>query len=212
MTDITEKPTALYRAYDADGQLLYVGIAIDWGHRWSHHRQRSRFYDQVARLDIEWLPTRAAAIAAEIKAIADEQPLHNIEHTARDTRPPRFRSSTDRPELYARDFDHSPHLRNDEYHTTFAAIDALANSRIEVPGQEGLVQLVAEMARSVPYGDTCRPCRRNTDGTAEDWLKATITYPHEVEVQGSQLKATYQHHCGTTWNTWWAIDAPLWMP
>lgn len=198
--NIHDRPTALYRAYDTEGQLLYIGMAADWGHRWSRHRTRSSFYDQVARLDIEWHPTRAAASNAECKAIEDEHPIHNIAYTARDTRPIRYRAQRERPVLYARTFDHGEHQLNDEYAAAYKAIDDLANSDIDLDGQEALVQLVGEMARSVPYGDCCPTCEPDA-----------IAYPIAVLVTGAGLTASYRHSCGSAWNCWWAIDAPLYQ-
>lgn len=207
-----EIPTALYRAYDADGSLLYVGIAIDWGARWSRHRERTRFYEDVARLDIEWHPTRAAALLAEAEAVRSEHPRHNVEYTARDRRPAAWRRTTDTV-LYARPFDHRRHIGTVEYDQAYSAIDRLANSEIDLAGQEALVELLADMARSVPYGDMCDHCRDTLiDNDTAEWYRRSLAYPVAVQVEGQGLTATYRHHCGATWTCWWAIDAPLWFP
>jgi predicted GIY-YIG superfamily endonuclease len=41
MVDPTER-TALYRLRDADGRLLYIGIAKDPERRWKHHSRTAR--------------------------------------------------------------------------------------------------------------------------------------------------------------------------
>lgn len=192
-------PTALYRAFDSDGRLLYIGIATDWGHRWSRHRQRSAFYAQVASLAIEWHPTREAAALAERAAVEGEEPLHNIEHTARDRRPARFQRNKNK--LHARSFDHLEHARSlQHYHLAYEAIDALTKVGLKVRGQEGLVELLADMARSVPYGDQCDTCD-------------SVCYPAKVDVRGEMLTAAYAcWTCRRTWTCSWAVDAPLWFP
>lgn len=73
-----DERTALYKAFDAGGRLLYVGIARNWGSRWSQHAERSPFYATVARLEIEWCVSRAAALAREAELIRSKRPAHNI--------------------------------------------------------------------------------------------------------------------------------------
>jgi hypothetical protein len=75
---LKRKPAALYRHFDANGVLLYVGIAVDPVQRLNGHRSGSRWYDQISRVDIERYPTREAALAAALAAIRNEKPLHNI--------------------------------------------------------------------------------------------------------------------------------------
>lgn len=71
--------TALYRFYDADEQLLYIGIAYDPNLR-RHQHSKASWRDLVAKQVIEWHPTRDAAAEAERTAIAAELPLHNTQH------------------------------------------------------------------------------------------------------------------------------------
>lgn len=70
-------PTAVYKAYDADGQILYVGIADCWGRRWYQHARTAPWYPFVTRLEIEWLDTRAEAIAREADLILSLAPHFN---------------------------------------------------------------------------------------------------------------------------------------
>ena len=79
-TSLAER-TALYRFYDADGQLLYVGITDRPGRRWETHMRRKRWWPAVHRQTLEWHPDRETAMAAEVAAIVNECPRHNIRHS-----------------------------------------------------------------------------------------------------------------------------------
>lgn len=72
--------TTLYRAFDAAGRLLYVGIARNWARRWTQHSERSSWFGEVARLQLEQHPNRQAALAAERTAIIEELPAYNVVH------------------------------------------------------------------------------------------------------------------------------------
>ena len=69
--------TALYRHFDAEGQLLYVGITCGMSNRDRRHAQKSDWHDQVVRTETEWLPSRGHALALEKVAIQHELPPHN---------------------------------------------------------------------------------------------------------------------------------------
>ncbi|MGW7283988.1 GIY-YIG nuclease family protein [Streptomyces sp. NPDC054847] len=69
--------TAVYRLYDEDGVLLYVGITYDVPERWRHHRRHKPWWPQVAHERLVWYDTRPEAEAAETHAIVAEEPLHN---------------------------------------------------------------------------------------------------------------------------------------
>ncbi|WP_435606669.1 GIY-YIG nuclease family protein [Streptomyces ardesiacus] len=71
------EPTALYRLYDANDVLLYLGITFSPQARWEQHRNEKHWFHQVARKAVEWYPTRSEALAAEEKATALEKPLHD---------------------------------------------------------------------------------------------------------------------------------------
>lgn len=78
MTVAGSQRTALYRHYDAAGALLYVGISLCAIGRLSQHRRGAEWFDQIARVDIEWFPSRDEAETAERAAIGLESPRHNI--------------------------------------------------------------------------------------------------------------------------------------
>jgi len=75
-------PTALYRYYDADDLLLYVGITGNLYRRQTRHERASSWMDFVARSTVERFPDREAAETAETAAIKAEGPLFNDVHNA----------------------------------------------------------------------------------------------------------------------------------
>lgn len=78
------KQVALYRHYDADGVLLYVGISNNPRGRSRTHRTTSVWTEFTVREEVQWLADRAEAEAAERVAIATEKPLFNGKHTTPD--------------------------------------------------------------------------------------------------------------------------------
>ena len=67
----------LYRAFDASGSLLYVGISWLAVRRIPQHAGKD-WFDDVARIDISKFQSRQEALDAEKKAIIEEKPKHNI--------------------------------------------------------------------------------------------------------------------------------------
>lgn len=75
--------TALYRYFDADDVLLYVGISNDPDFRGKAHLYESRpgnWPKRAVRRTDEWHESRADALAAEERAIHAELPLFNEKH------------------------------------------------------------------------------------------------------------------------------------
>lgn len=72
--------TALYRHFDCDGRLLYVGVSLSAIKRTAQHRQRASWFTEITRIEIEWHTSRSAAELAEKRAIKAERPLYNIKH------------------------------------------------------------------------------------------------------------------------------------
>lgn len=70
--------TSVYRHFDAEGRLLYVGASCHFGVRTLQHMRDSHWYFDVARIDVEHHPNRMRAERAEAIAIRDEKPLHNV--------------------------------------------------------------------------------------------------------------------------------------
>lgn len=74
---ILESPSALYRFYDREDRLLYVGITGNLPSRQQQHEGSQPWWQEVARMTVEHFPTREDARAAEQAAIDAEAPLHN---------------------------------------------------------------------------------------------------------------------------------------
>ena len=75
---LDDQPTALYRFFDADGALLYVGITANLEQRWAAHERDKVWWPDVAEKTVEWHGTRPAALAAELAAIKAEAPRYNV--------------------------------------------------------------------------------------------------------------------------------------
>lgn len=83
-TDINRQPTTLYRLFDHQGNLLYVGIAGNPGRRFAQHSGDKHWWGDVAETTLTHFDTRAEALRAEKRAIRDEHPAYNVVHS----RPP----------------------------------------------------------------------------------------------------------------------------
>lgn len=82
--------TALYRHFDINGALLYVGISLDAVYRYRQHIEDEKCWtDDIVNMTIEWLHSREEAIEAERLAITCENPIWNI---AFNKRPPETNS------------------------------------------------------------------------------------------------------------------------
>lgn len=99
-------PTQLYRHFDANGKLLYIGISLSALHRLAGHKEHSHWFRDIARVEIETYPTRAEALKAERAAILAEQPLYNIrcrrDLKACDTEPRSKRAKASESDLVSR--------------------------------------------------------------------------------------------------------------
>lgn len=83
------EPTALYRLYDADDNLLYLGISFDPDSRLKEHQNEKHWAHLVVRRTVDWYSSRPNALSAEAAATAVEKPLHDSSwrKTATDGRP-----------------------------------------------------------------------------------------------------------------------------
>lgn len=89
----TDRPTSLYRFFNASGELLYVGITSRDVTRWESHAKTKEWWPAVAATTVEHYDSRSLAEAAEAEAIRTERPRHNVVHsgTPASRRPPRRR-------------------------------------------------------------------------------------------------------------------------
>lgn len=70
-------PAAVYRLWDAQGNLLYIGSAYDPEQRCRGHRKKE-WWSEVARRTDEWHPNRWTAYSAESDAVNAEKPKYNV--------------------------------------------------------------------------------------------------------------------------------------
>lgn len=75
--NLAGRRTAIYRWFDANDRLLYVGITANPGQRVQHHEYNQPWFAAATRCVVEWYETRAEAEAAELVAIRREEPLRN---------------------------------------------------------------------------------------------------------------------------------------
>lgn len=68
---------AVYRLYDKDGALLYIGSTNQPAMRWSRHGERQPWWHEVDAYTLEWWPDRTQAFTEEFKAIRAEAPRYN---------------------------------------------------------------------------------------------------------------------------------------
>lgn len=98
---ISDGPTSLYRFFDADGTLLYVGITNALHTRLKGHESTKPWWELVRSIRVDHLPTRQAALEAEAVAIRREHPAFNIAgrpegaHRTHEPEPPK-RSTVER--------------------------------------------------------------------------------------------------------------------
>jgi predicted GIY-YIG superfamily endonuclease len=67
----------LYRFFDSEDKLLYVGISSNWQQRLKQHYKDSEFYWETVNITLEHYDRREDVEAAEIKAIQTEGPKYN---------------------------------------------------------------------------------------------------------------------------------------
>jgi predicted GIY-YIG superfamily endonuclease len=72
--------TQLYRHYDSQDNLLYVGISKSAINRLSQHFRTAEWFKDIARISVENFATREEALEAEKLAIKTEYPWYNKTH------------------------------------------------------------------------------------------------------------------------------------
>ena len=73
-----DREHTLYRLFDKEDTLLYVGVTFMPGHRLNQHYKK-RWGAEIARTELVTFPSRREALRGESKAIATESPRHNIQ-------------------------------------------------------------------------------------------------------------------------------------
>jgi hypothetical protein len=93
-------PHFVYRCFDADGALLYIGCSGDPAARVRKHASRSEWFADCADITVQEYPHFWAARAAEDEAIYTERPLHNRNGGGR------YRSEDERAARRRRQIEH----------------------------------------------------------------------------------------------------------
>lgn len=147
------EPTALYRLYDAQGVLLYLGISWNPDERMKLHALDKHWLHLVTRRTIEWYPDRASALAVEVTATASEKPLHDSSW--------RRRQSDEKPQWLDREGEQ-------------AVINGLATEIEQGQHQPGVIILTGSVASR--YG-VARPTAKNAmEELAERGLLAYVIH------------------------------------
>ena len=74
----------LYRCFDADGALLYIGVSKSWADRMYAHHLSKPWWGDVTRITLT-PATEADAYTWEREAIEAEHPRYNVVHNWADT-------------------------------------------------------------------------------------------------------------------------------
>ena len=80
MNSTPEQPTSVYRYYDINGLLLYVGITSRGLSRNREHNTTKEWWHYVIRQDVDHYPTRAEALSVENSLIGLYRPPFNTQH------------------------------------------------------------------------------------------------------------------------------------
>lgn len=77
--EVWNQPHTVYRFFDQANVLLWVGITVTSGGRWTQHAQQKPWWPEVANATVEHFPNRSEALVAETTAIQVEHPRYNIQ-------------------------------------------------------------------------------------------------------------------------------------
>ena len=196
------RPQQLYRMYDADGALLYVGISYSAVTRFAQHRATKPWIGEVARVDISTHHvTRDEIERMERQAIIDEQPRHNVVH-----------NRSWRADVPLRDpatgegavFDHWLIATRSNTHGPYANLArtlgrmwAVLNPSWDRDGDasdtDSLRRLVGEMIAAHHYPDMHHECEMDE--------MPPVQYPVSRDATGYCVYIC--DTCGKPWSGWW---------
>lgn len=185
----------LYRYYDKDGTLLYVGISLNAIARATQHRVGAHWWANVANMTVEHYATREQAAHAEREAIAGEKPLYNVIYNSGNTYSV---APIKRSMCKATPFDARRIAGLNQWHHAAKALDDLATTLDEradygedVPPRGEFIELINGLVRSLIYGDCCDKCME-------------IRYPYIAELEDkSGIACTYAClSCKHRWTSW----------
>ena len=76
----------LYRHFGKGNVLLYIGISGSTVRRTKEHKDNSKWWKDVVNITIEKFDSRKEAEGAEVEAIIEENPIHNIRRKYKEIR------------------------------------------------------------------------------------------------------------------------------
>jgi hypothetical protein len=191
------KPTTLYRFYDASDTLLYVGISELGPGRWKAHRKEKPWWTDVAKATTCHYESRTDALDAERAAIQSEKPKHNVVHNT-GSAPTTSRRRTRRryPSL---DATWMPTQLRGTYMQAMRAVDAYLKAWPE-DHDESPLDYLEPGARLLEVSDCCRYCVT----TRQDYE------PRPPVAFDETGRAMYEcHSCGDRWTCGWANDIDM---
>lgn len=144
--------TTLYRFYDADDVLLYVGISNNAYQRWQNHSYMKKWWPEVASAKFVSFATREEASVAEVQAIKNEQPKYNVQHNGK--RSSFFDPFDEKDPLVP--FDHQEFADWPEYIKLSWAINDFAHKMNSVEHQmpyQDWLRMMMVLANALGYSD-----------------------------------------------------------
>jgi predicted GIY-YIG superfamily endonuclease len=202
--------TTLYRFYNTDDELLYVGISEKGPERWKAHRKDKPWWTDVARTTTEHYDTRQLALDAERAAIIAEHPKHNVVHNQGSRRPSSTMTSEwDDPRHPINKFPTTdnmwmhPELRS-LYLTAMLAIDNFIHGWYEMAGDDGseIMPTITAGIELLSISDCCNYCR---DRHITDWGDPQPA----VSYDDGGIARYVCTRCGSYWRCWWNRDADI---
>lgn len=139
------QPFALYRYFDENGRLLYIGISGELGARVSGHVAKSRWMQLAAGSTIERHGTLAEVKAVEVAAIKAEHPLFNLQHNDTPEARERLRLYLDeigRPDLLPNSLRQARRVRTERETAPDIHPDCTCGRRVEGPDTGAILPIL----------------------------------------------------------------------
>lgn len=170
--------TILYRYFDSEGQLLYVGITGNQLKRQSQHRRTAVWFDQIASAKFQHFDTREAAFSAEVEAIQQEKPIFNHQHTKTEKSPVEMWELSAKLHLLTilngTDLQNKPQLVDEKHKKFQQALQSLDFSQTELSFDEflaiSLLEIWMDSHLTSANFEECDLCNRIFD---TEWFNET---------------------------------------
>lgn len=174
--DMANDTHILYRFFDKDDVLLYVGITNNPKNRFKGHQKEKSWFNKVTHSTMEHFGSRNELEDAEVRAIQTEKPKYNVVHTVQAVLKPelvRLRAlrSHSRRISYARGADAN----------SFPAPDGFVDEAPQLAKEIypclvcvrfGVVREIDESG--IPLNDIVRCVACRTEWTSAEWVEAVV--------------------------------------